>query len=227
MPTWTALQIAQVIDHTLLKADATASMFDKLCQEAITHRFASVCVPSSQVQFCSELLQNSLIPVCTVIGFPFGYASTASKIREAEVALTDGARELDVVLNIGWLKSGYTVKVEAELQAICALPGSKIVKIILETSALTTEEKILGCRIAESAGAQFVKTSTGFGSGGATLEDIRLMKQTVSPTVFVKASGGIRTRDDAIAYLEAGVQRIGTSAGVAMVTGAPVASSSY
>jgi deoxyribose-phosphate aldolase len=217
--------IAGMIDHTLLKADATEEQIRKLCEEAKQLNFASVCVNPTNVALASRLLQGTPVKVCTVIGFPLGAATSTVKAMETRDAIANGATEIDMVVNVGALKSGNDQLVEDDIRAVVgAAKGRAIVKVILEMALLTREEKIRGCEIAKKAGADFVKTSTGFGPGGATAEDIALMRQTVGPTMGIKAAGGIRTAEDAEKMVAAGATRIGASASVAIVQGKAAAS---
>lgn len=220
--------LAAIIDHTLLKPEATHAEIETLCQEARRYQFASVCVNPSYVALCAALLSGSPVKVCTVIGFPLGATSTASKVFEAEQAIRDGAREVDMVLNIGYLKSGDTKFIEKDIHAVveAAHRSHAIVKVILETCLLTNEEKKIACVLAKNAGADFVKTSTGFSKGGATVEDIAFMRAAVGTAMGVKASGGIRTQEQARAMVAAGASRIGASASIKIVTGEQTASTS-
>lgn len=213
------MQIAKYIDHTLLKPTATCLDIEQLCKEALQYRFHSVCVNSCYVSLASELLKASEVNVCSVVGFPLGAMSTRAKLFEAERALTDGTDEIDMVMNIGWLKSKRTKEVLQEISFIKKEAGNHILKVILETCYLDEAEKKLACKICVDAGADFVKTSTGFGSGGATIEDIKLMKNAVKGDAKIKASGGIRDRETALEYIYLGVDRIGTSSSIAIVTG--------
>jgi len=208
--------LARMIDHTLLRPDATTGEIETLCREAAHYGFASVCVNSCHVSLCATLLAGSPVKVCATIGFPLGAMSTGAKVQESRTALDDGARELDMVINIGMLKSGNLAYVEEDIRAVVqtAHPRGALVKVILETGLLKDEEKIAACTIAQRAGADFVKTSTGFGHGGASIADVALMRKTVGASLGVKASGGIRTREDALAMVAAGATRIGASAGV-------------
>jgi len=208
--------LARMIDHTLLRPDATTEEIETLCREAAHYGFASVCVNSCHVSLCATLLAGSPVKVCATIGFPLGAMSTGAKVQESRTALDDGARELDMVINIGMLKSGNLAYVEEDIRAVVqtAHPRGALVKVILETGLLKDEEKIAACTIAQRAGADFVKTSTGFGHGGASVADVALMRKTVGASLGVKASGGIRTREDALAMVAAGATRIGASAGV-------------
>ena len=210
-------KITQMIDHTLLAPDATEARLRILCEEAKTYRFASVCVSPGRVALCAALLKDSGIPVCTVIGFPSGTHAPEVKAFEAAWALSQGAGELDMVLNIGALKEGDDELVLRDIGGVCRIAaGRAIVKVILETCLLTDEEKQRACRLAGAAGADFVKTSTGFSKGGATVEDIALLRSAVGPDMGVKASGGVRTLEDARRMVSAGATRIGASAGVAI-----------
>ncbi len=213
---------AACIDHTLLKPEADAAQISRLCDEARAYGFASVCINPRFVAQCAEALAGSPVKVCTVIGFPLGANRTAVKVFEAVQAIADGAREVDMVLPIGALRSGDIAAVADDIFQVCQAAHALgvPVKVILETGLLDTQQKITGCLLAARAGADFVKTSTGFGPGGATVEDIRLMRACVGTELGVKASGGIRTAADAAAVLAAGANRIGASAGVAIVTAA-------
>ena len=210
-----------MIDHTLLKPDATIEQITALCAEARQYQFASVCVNPTHVQLCAGLLAGTPVKVCTVIGFPLGATSTAAKEYEAEIAILDGATELDMVINVGALKSGAYTLVAQDIQAVVEVghAADALVKVIIETSLLSEEEKVTACLLAKQAGADFVKTSTGFSGGGATAEDIALMRKVVGPEIGVKASGGVRSYADAQAMIEAGATRIGASAGVKIVAG--------
>lgn len=221
------MNLNKYIDHTLLKPETTAAMIDKLCAEAKEHNFASVCVNPFWVKRCAELLKGTDVKVCTVIGFPLGASTPAVKAAETRDAIANGATEVDMVLNIGALKSGDLDLVKADVKAVKEAAGSVLVKVILETGLLTEEEKVTACKLCVEAGADYVKTSTGFGHGGATVEDVALMRKTVGPNVGVKASGGVRDRAAALAMIEAGASRIGTSSGVAIVTGANEGGSGY
>ena len=217
----TASEMAQYIDHTLLKPEAISSAFDKLCEEAIQYEFKAVCVSSGWVAYVVEKLQGSRIAVCSVVGFPLGAMHSQSKAFEARQAVEDGALELDMVLNVGALKAGNLMAVEEDILAVRReAKAPAILKVIIETCLLTTAEKVQACEIAQNAGADFVKTSTGFAAGGATLEDVALMRKTVGPAMGVKASGGIKDFETAAAMIAAGATRIGAGAGVAIVSGA-------
>lgn len=220
------IELAKMIDHTILKANATQNDIEKLCEEAKKYNFASVCVNPYWVPLTSALLKNSTVKVCTVIGFPLGATSSESKAYETEIAILQGADEVDMVINVGAMKNDKTDIVENDILAVVnsARKTGKsqnkniIVKVILETCYLTKDEIKKACICAKNAGADFVKTSTGFGTGGATVEDVALMKKTVGETMQVKASGGIRDYDTAIKMIEAGASRIGTSSGIAICT---------
>lgn len=215
----TVNQLAQYIDHTLLKPEATKLQIRTLCEEALRHQFFSVCVNSSMISTCSELLKNSKVKIVGVVGFPLGACEISIKPIEALRAIDLGAHEIDMVLNIGALKAADNQYVEKEIQSVVRAAAGKIVKVILETSLLTNEEKTRACEISVQAGAHFVKTSTGFGGGGATVEDVRLMKKIVGAKAFVKASGGIKNFEMAADLIEAGATRLGTSSGVSLISG--------
>ena len=214
-------ELARMIDHTLLKPEATISEITKLCTEAKKYNFASVCINPSYVSRCAKMLRDTSVKVCTVIGFPLGATSTATKAFEAEHALRDGAKEIDMVINVGMLKSGEYDYVENDIFAVVTTGRryGALSKVILETGLLNDEEKIKGCLLAKRAGADFVKTSTGFAKGGATVGDIALMRKVVGSAMGVKASGGVRTREDALAMVASGADRIGASASVKIVSG--------
>jgi deoxyribose-phosphate aldolase len=214
-----ATQLAAFIDHTLLKADATAKDIEKLCAEAREHKFFSVCVNGSRVAEARHFLDGSGVKVACVVGFPLGAMSTDAKRFETEAAIDDGAQEIDVVLNVARLKDGDDKYVFRELCDVVEAADERTVKVILETCLLTDEQKIRACRMVVESGAHFVKTSTGFSTGGATLADVKLMRATVGQEFGVKASGGIRDLKAALAMIEAGATRLGTSAGVAIVKG--------
>lgn len=205
------------IDHTLLKPNATYSQIENLCKEAKTYDFASVCVNPSWVKTCSNLLKDSNVKVCTVIGFPLGATSTKSKVYEAACSIDDGADEIDMVINIGKLKDEDYQYVENEIKELRKACKDKILKVIIETCLLSDQEKVKACLLAKEAKADFVKTSTGFSTGGATVDDVKLMRHTVGKDMGVKASGGVRTKEDMMKMIEAGATRIGTSNGVALV----------
>lgn len=209
--------IADYIDHTNLKPNATITEINKLCNEAITYLFKAVCVNGCHVPLAKELLNGSDIKLAAVIGFPLGAMTTSAKIFEAKDAISKGADEIDMVLNIGCLKSGLDEFVQNEITQIKSAVGDKVLKVILETCYLTDDEKRRACTLAVSSGADFVKTSTGFGTGGATFEDVKLMKEIVRDNALIKASGGIRDRETALKYIELGVSRIGTSSGPTLI----------
>jgi deoxyribose-phosphate aldolase len=212
--------LAPLIDHTLLKPEASRQDIEKLCNEARQFKFASVCVNPCNVRLVADLLEGTSVKTCSVAGFPLGAAKKEVKAYEARRAVLDGAREIDMVMNIGALKSGDLHQVEQDMREVREACGSRIVtKVILETSLLTDEEKTQACRIAKKAGLDFVKTSTGFGPGGATVEDIRLMRSAVGEQMGIKASGGIRDTETALRMVEAGATRIGASASVKIVGG--------
>jgi deoxyribose-phosphate aldolase len=210
------IEVNRFIDHTLLKPEATTQQIKQLCEEARQYNFASVCINPVQVKLAAQLLQNSEVEVCTVIGFPLGATPSRVKVFEAEQALNDGATEIDMVINIGALKEGNDDLVEQDIVDVvqAAHRQKALCKVIIETALLTDEEKVRACRLAKKAGADFVKTSTGFSSGGATVEDVALMRQTVGPDIGVKAAGGIKTLTDAQNMIAAGATRLGVSAGV-------------
>lgn len=212
--------VAGLIDHTLLKADATKEQIKVLCEEAREYNFASVCVNPTWVKYASELLEGSEVKVCTVIGFPLGATTPETKAFETKDAIANGAQEVDMVINIGALKDKDDELVERDIRAVVAAStGKALSKVIIETSLLTDEEKVRACELAVKAGTDYVKTSTGFSTGGATVEDIALMRKTVGPDIGVKASGGVRNTSDAQNVIEAGATRIGASAGVSIVKG--------
>ncbi|MGM0897117.1 MAG: deoxyribose-phosphate aldolase [Bacillota bacterium] len=212
--------IASLIDHTLLKAEATESQIVQLCKEAAEYNFASVCVNPAWVSLAAKELDNSEVKVCTVIGFPLGASTSETKAFETSDAIKKGAGEIDMVLNIGALKSGQEDIVKADVEAVVnAAKGKAIVKVILEICLLTDEEIKLASRLSKEAGADFVKTSTGFSTGGATVEAVRLMRETVGPDLGVKASGGVRSLEDVEQMVEAGATRIGASSGVQIMQG--------
>ncbi len=209
--------LARFIDHTLLKPDATRSEIEHLCKEAIQYRFATVCINSAWINLAADLLKNSTTLPIAVIGFPLGACSSLAKAFETKEAIRSGAQEIDMVIALGALKEHDYATVFDDIRAVVEAAHPVPVKVILEMSTLTQEQKIIGCALAKAAGAAFVKTSTGFGAGGATINDVELMRKIVGPTMGVKASGGIRTREDALKMIEAGANRIGASASVAIV----------
>jgi deoxyribose-phosphate aldolase len=212
-------QLAAFIDHTILKADATAGDIEKLCAEAREHKFYSVCVNGSRVAQARHFLEGSDVKVACVVGFPLGAMAADAKRFETEAAIDDGAQEIDVVLNVGRLKDGDDKYVLRELRDVVEAADGRSVKVILENCLLTTEQKIRACKLVVESDAHFVKTSTGFGAGGATIADVKLMRATVGPKFGVKASGGIRDTQTALAMMAAGATRLGTSASVAIVQG--------
>ncbi|MDP4087181.1 MAG: deoxyribose-phosphate aldolase [Bacillota bacterium] len=213
--------IGQMIDHTLLKANATKKEIVKLVEEAKQYKFASVCVNPTWVKTAAELLSDTPeVKVCTVIGFPLGATTPETKAFETRNAIENGANEVDMVINIGALKDNQDDLVEEDIRAVVeAAKGKALTKVIIETCLLTDEEKVRACELSVKAGADYVKTSTGFSTGGATVSDIQLMRKTVGPDLGVKASGGVRNREDALAMVEAGATRIGASSGIAIVNG--------
>ncbi|MBG9983212.1 deoxyribose-phosphate aldolase [Aerococcaceae bacterium DSM 111020] len=212
------MELNKFIDHTLLKADANQIEIDTLIQEAREYDFKSVCINPTWVAYAAEQLKDDDVLVCTVIGFPLGATSTAAKVAEANIAIDQGADELDMVINIGAVKSGNWYQVQQDIQSLVEiLDGRAILKVIIETGLLTEEEKVKVCEIAKEAGAHFVKTSTGFSTGGATIADVKLMRETVSEEMGVKASGGVSNRQEALDMIEAGATRIGASKGIAIV----------
>ena len=219
------MTIAAMIDHTLLKADATRQQIETLCQEAKDYKFFSVCVNPTWVRTCRDLLTGSGVKVCTVIGFPLGATTSETKAFETRNAIDNGADEVDMVINIGALRERDEELVENDIRAVVeAAKGRALTKVIIETSLLTKEEKVRACELAVRAGTDYVKTSTGFSTGGATVEDIMLMRQTVGPEIGVKASGGVRNTEDALKLIEAGATRIGASSGVSILKGLTVSS---
>ncbi|EKQ54066.1 MAG: deoxyribose-phosphate aldolase [Methanobacterium sp. Maddingley MBC34] len=207
-------ELAGMIDHTNVQRDATDEDIRALCQEADNYDFNCVCVTPTQADLASELLESSSTQVCVVIGFPFGVQTPRAKAFEAEEAVKNGASELDMVMNIGALKSEHYSLVQADIATVVGAARGRVVKVILETALLTREEKIIACQLAREAGAHYVKTSTGFGVSGATVEDVHLMRETVGLEMGVKAAGGIRDLETAMAMIDAGTSKIGTSTGV-------------
>lgn len=212
--------IASYIDHTVLAADATEEKIQKLCNEAKEWKFASVCVNTCWTKFCAQELKGTGVNVCTVVGFPLGAMCTKAKAFEAKCAVEDGATEVDMVINIGLLKDHKDNLVEEDIREVKKACGDKVLKVIIEACLLTDEEKVRACELSVKAGADFVKTSTGFSKWGAKVEDVALMRKTVGANVGVKAAGGIRTYEDAVNMIEAGANRLGCSAGIAIVQGA-------
>ena len=214
------MDYAKMIDHTLLKTDAQKEDLDKLLLEAKKYNFMSVCVSPIWVKYAAEQLKDTNVKVCTVIGFPQGATPTEVKVFETKNAIENGATEVDMVIPVGVLKDKDYIAVENDIRAVVEAAKSKaLTKVIIETCLLTDEEKIMACKLSKSAGADFVKTSTGFSTAGATVKDIRLMRETVGEQMGVKASGGVRSREDADAMIKAGATRIGTSNGVKIVEG--------
>ncbi len=212
------MNLAGMIDHTMLKADAPRDVIVRYCEEAKQYGFASVCVNSCRVPLVAQQLQGSNVKVCCVVGFPLGAMLTEAKAAEAKFAVAAGAQEVDMVINIGWLKDKDYEAVQKDIEAVREATGKNaILKVIIETCLLTDEEKIKACELSVAAGADFVKTSTGFSTGGATAEDVALMKKTVDGKALVKASGGIRTNADALRMVEAGADRIGVGNGVPLL----------
>jgi len=216
-------ELARMIDHTMLKPDAVPAEIEHLCDEAMRYQFASVCINPSYVPLAAAKLAETEVAVCTVVGFPLGATTTTGKVCEAEQALKDGATELDMVLRIGTLKAGQGDIVREDISAVATSvhEGGGLLKVIIETALLTDEEKALACRLAQEADADFVKTSTGFAAAGAKVDDVRLMRDTVGPQMGVKAAGGIHSYDEAMAMVNAGANRLGASAGIQIVEGAP------
>ena len=215
------MELNRMIDHTILKPEATEAAVQKIIDEAKEYNFFSVCINPCWVAFASEQLADTDVAVCTVIGFPLGANTPEVKVYEAADAIKNGANEVDMVINIGALKSQQYDHVRQDIQGIVdAAKGKALVKVIIETALLTDEEKVKACELAKEAGADFVKTSTGFSTGGAKVADIRLMRETVGPDMGVKASGGVHNAEEALAMIEAGATRIGASTGVAIVSGA-------
>lgn len=212
------MKLNQYIDHTLLKADATKDQIKTLCEEAITHEFASVCVNGYWVAYCNDLLKNSDVKVCTVIGFPLGAMSTSTKAFETKQAVADGADEVDMVINIGELKAEDYTAVQRDIEAVVEAAQGACVKVILETCLLSEAEIVKACEICVAAKAAYVKTSTGFSSFGATVSDVKLMKETVKNSCKVKAAGGISSYEEMMAMIHAGADRIGTSKGVQLIS---------
>ena len=213
----TTQEIFKHIDHTQLKAFATWEDIKKLCEEAILYHTASVCIPPCYISRIKEAYGDK-VNICTVIGFPLGYSVTAAKIAEAKQAIADGASEVDMVVNITDVKNGRFEEVLREISAIKSAVGHKILKVIIETCYLTEEEKIKLCEIVTKAGADYIKTSTGFGTGGAKIEDIQLFKAHIGPNIKMKAAGGVKTRADLEMFLNAGCDRIGTSSAISILT---------
>lgn len=210
-------KIFSFIDHTLLKAVATEQQIRQLCEEALLYHTASVCIPASFVKFARDNFPG--LNICTVIGFPLGYSTTAVKCFEAKDAVQNGADEIDMVINLGWVKDGRFLEVQREIAEVKASCGDKILKVIIETCYLTEAEKIELCKCVTDANADFIKTSTGFGTDGAKIEDIRLFKQYIGENVKIKAAGGVKTKSDLEMFINEGCERIGTSSAVSLLTG--------
>lgn len=213
------MELNKYIDHTLLKPEATQEQILAIIEQAKQYDFASVCVNPTWVGLAAKELKGTDVKVCTVIGFPLGATTSAVKAFETKDAIANGADEIDMVINVGQLKAGQYDAVEADIRAVVEASGDKLVKVIIETCLLTDEEKVRACQLSQKAGADFVKTSTGFSTGGATVPDVALMRKTVGPDMGVKASGGARSLEDALAFIEAGATRIGASSGVAIMEG--------
>lgn len=211
------MTLNRFIEHTNLRVTATPSAILKICQEAKQYQFHGVCINGCYVSLAKKELQESDVKIISVIGFPLGAMSTTAKMEEAKQNLNDGADEIDMVLNLGWLKGQCLEKVENDIAAVKMVVGDKPLKVILETCYLTNTEKVKACELAQNAGADFIKTSTGFGSKGATLADVQLLKSTVGNSMRIKASGGIKTREQAESFIQAGACRIGTSSGINLI----------
>ena len=216
-PKYTYKQVAKTIDHSLLKPEMTRNEVKEGCEIAKKYDVASVCCKPADVKFCADLLKGTDVLVGTVVGFPHGSSTTSTKVFETEQAVKDGATEIDMVLNIGLLKSGMNAEVQADIAAVVQAATGHTVKVILENAYLTDAEKVTGCKLSEAAGAHYVKTSTGYAPTGATLADIKLMKESVSPNIKVKSAGGVRTLESLLEYMDAGVTRSGASATGAML----------
>jgi deoxyribose-phosphate aldolase len=216
---YTPASLAGYIDHTLLKPEASVAEIKQICSEAKENHFASVCVNPSYIKLVADELAGSGVVPCCVVGFPFGTHTPEAKAAETAQAVADGAREVDMVINVGAVKSGDWDLVERDIAAVVGAADKADVKVILETSLLTDEEKVRTCQLSKKVGAAFVKTSTGYSSGGATAHDVALMRETVGPDMGVKASGGVRTYEDAVAMLNAGANRLGASAGIKIIAG--------
>ncbi len=215
------MQLNQFIEHTLLKPTATPSDIEALCKEAMEFNFVAVCVAPCYVTLAKELLKNSNVKIASVIGFPLGFSTTATKVFEAADAVINGAEEIDMVINIGWAKNDDFLAVEKEIAAVKNKIEKKVLKVIIETCYLSDEEKKKACHAALNAGADFIKTSTGFGTAGASFEDVKLMKEIAGDKMKIKASGGIKDKETALRYIELGASRIGTSSGVNYFGGKP------
>ncbi len=213
------MELNRMIDHTLLKANATRAQIEKLCDEALEYNFASVCVNTCWVPLAHEKLAGSEVNTCCVVGFPLGAMLTEAKAAETRLAVEAGADEVDMVINVGWLLDGEYDAVRDDIAAVVKAAGGKCVKVIIEACLLTDEQKVRACELSVEAGATFVKTSTGFSTGGATVADVALMRKTVGDRCLVKAAGGIHTADEARAMVEAGADRLGCSAGIQIMAG--------
>ena len=220
-------ELARWIDHTLLKPDATESEVEQLCREAAEHKFASVCINPTYVPLARKLLRGSKVKVCTVVGFPLGATFPEVKAAETRAAVENGAQEIDMVINVGALKSKNYALVEKDIRAVVRAAGRRVVKVIIETCLLDDEEKVKACVLAKEAGADFVKTSTGFSKGGATVHDVALMRKVVGSSMGVKASGGVRSYEEACKMIESGATRLGASASVAIVGNGKTVKSGY
>lgn len=218
---WTQKSLAAVIDHTILKPETTPDQVKTICEEAKQYQFASVCVNSCYIPLVVRELGNSSVKACSVVGFPLGAMASEAKAAETKWVVFRGAHEVDMVINVGLVKAGNREGLLNDIEAVIHAAGDATVKVILETCLLTRAEKIFGCEVAKAAGASFVKTSTGFGSGGATVEDVGLMREIVGPDMKIKASGGIRSLEKALAMLRAGADRLGASAGVSIIQEVP------
>jgi len=218
-------ELARLIDHTLLKPAATLEQVAQLCDEAIEYGFGAVCINPVYVRFAAQRLTGTSVVVCNVVGFPLGATTTAAKVYETQRAIEDGSREVDMVIHVGALKGGDVAAVQDDVAAVAAAchDGGALLKVIIEAVLLNDDEKVAACRAAQAAGADFVKTSTGFAGGGATVADVRLMRETVGPNVGVKAAGGIGSYGDALVMIEAGASRIGASRSIQIVMQAPIA----
>jgi deoxyribose-phosphate aldolase len=216
-PLFTLRQVAKTIDHALLRPDMSRDEVREGCEVALKYDVASVCCKPADVAFCAEILKGSDVHVGTVVGFPHGNSTTATKVFETKQVVADGATEIDVVINIGWLKSGMFDEVRDEIAAVVTAASGNQVKVILENAYLTKDEIVKACQLCEAAGADYVKTSTGFAPTGAVLEDVKLMRASVSPKVEVKSAGGVKTLDALLAFMEAGVKRSGASGTAAML----------
>ncbi len=221
VPAMAPADVASYIDHTMLRPEATTAAFDKLCEEALKYRFFGVCVNSCRIGYVARKLQGSGIKICSVVGFPLGAMTSRSKAFETREAISDGAQEIDMVINVGKLKAGDYAQVEEDIRAVRrATRANTLLKVIIETALLSPDEKVMACELSKKAGADFVKTCTGFSGGAATVEDIALMRRVVGREMGVKASGGVRTYKNAVALIGAGATRLGCVSSVAIVTGA-------